>query len=81
MKSLIESEKWKLIKELENKEFPEDTVQARWDRLTELAQLGRELGIHIVDPDKIIVWQRWAKLREMFEDGLWDGRSLSRSRK
>jgi len=74
MSNLTESEKWKLIKDLEKKPLTEDTIQARWIRLNELANLGRELGLHVDKPDKMIVYERWAKLREIYESGLWSGR-------
>ena len=70
MKNLTESEKWQLIKELEDKELPEDTIQARWERLNELFQLGRELGLHVDNSDKMIVHERWAKLRVAYEKRL-----------
>jgi len=71
MKNPTESEKWNLIKELEAKEPPEDTIQARWHRLNELGKLGKELGLHVDDSDKMVVWQRWAKIKEIYEKGLW----------
>jgi hypothetical protein len=78
MKKLSEGEKWQLIKELEAKPLPKDTIQARWIRLNELAQLGKELDLHIDNSDKMIVWERWAKLKDMYESGLWDGKSLKK---
>jgi hypothetical protein len=44
------------------------------DTFDELANLGRELGLHVDKSDKMIVYERWAKLREMYESGLWSGR-------
>jgi len=72
MKDLTESEKWQLIKELEDKELPEDTIQARWNRLIELGRLGKELGLHVDTSDKMIVYERWAKIKEIYERGLRD---------
>ena len=77
MKDRTESEKWKLIQELENKELPEDTIQARWKRLNELGHLGKELGLSVDHSDKFVVYERWAKLKDMYERGLWDGKSSS----
>ena len=44
MNNLTESQKWLLIKELEKRELPEDTLKARWKRLNEIWQLANELG-------------------------------------
>jgi len=74
MKDLTESEKWKLIRELEKKPLPEDTIQARWIRLNELARLGRELDLHVDNSDKMIVYERWAKIRDAYEKRLQSGK-------
>jgi hypothetical protein len=74
MRDLTESEKWKLIRELEKKPLPEDTLQARWVRVNELALLGKELGLHLDRSDKMIVYERWAKLKDAYEKGLWTGK-------
>ncbi|RPI89423.1 MAG: hypothetical protein EHM40_20790 [Chloroflexi bacterium] len=74
MKNLTESKKWKLIKELEDQLLPEDTIQARWIRLNELAQLGKELDLHVDNSDKMIVWERWAKIKDAYEKRLMDGK-------
>lgn len=70
MNHSTESEKWKLIKELENKPLPEDTTQARWIRLNELARLGQELDLHVDRSDKMIVYERWMKIKREYEKGL-----------
>ncbi len=73
MKNLTESEKWQLIKELEDKPLPEDTIQARWFRFNELSQLGKELGLHVDNSDKMIVWERWTKIKDAYESSLMNG--------
>jgi hypothetical protein len=70
MNTLTESEKCQLIKELEDKPLPADTVQARWERLNELGWLGKELDLHVDNSDKMIVYERWAKLRDVYEKRL-----------
>jgi len=74
MNTLTESQKWQLVKELEKKELPEDTIQARWKRLNEIVQLGKELGLHVDNSDKIIVYERWAKIKDAYEKRLQDGK-------
>jgi len=47
--------------------------QARWILLNDLARLGRELGLHVDNSDKLIVYERWAKIKDTYEKGLQDG--------
>ena len=74
MNNLTESQKWLLIKELEKRELPEDTLKARWKRLNEIWQLANELGLRRIEEDKTIIYERWAKLKEKYESGEWDGK-------
>jgi hypothetical protein len=74
MENLTESEKWKLIEELQRKPLPEDTFQARWIRLNELAKLGRELDLHVDHSDKMSIYQRWAKIKDAYEKRLQAGK-------
>lgn len=70
MNNPTESEKWKLIRELEKKPLLEDTIHARWIRLNELARLGQELDLHVDRSDKMIVYERWVKIKQGYEKGL-----------
>jgi len=72
MNNLTESEKWTLIRKLEKKPLPKDTIQTRWERLNELAQLGRELDLHIDHSEKMIVYERWARIKDAYEERLRD---------
>jgi len=67
---LTESEKWQLIRELEQRELPEDTIQARWKRLNEIWQLANELGLKRVEEDKTEIYERWAKIKDAYEKSL-----------
>ena len=58
MNDLSETQKWQLIKELEKKELPEDTINARWNRLNELALLARKLNLKRVEEDKTEIYER-----------------------
>ena len=70
MNTLTESDKWQLVRELEKKELPEDTIQARWKRLNEMKQLANELGLKRVKEDKTEIYKRWAKIRDAYEKRL-----------
>ena len=70
MNDLSESQKWQFIKALEKKELPEDTVNARWNRLKELWLLARKLNLKRVEEDKTEIYERWAKLKDKYEKGL-----------
>ncbi len=74
MNNLSESQKWQLIRELEKQELPEVSIKARWNRLNEIALLARKLNLKRVEEDKTEIYERWAKLNEMYESGLWDGK-------
>ena len=74
MNKLTESQKLQLIKELEKRELPEDTLKARWKRLNEIWQLANELDLRQIKEGKTIIYERWAKLKEKYESGEWDGR-------
>ena len=76
MNDLSESQKWQLIKELEKQELPEDSANARWNRLNEIMLLARKLNLKRVEEDKTEIYERWAKLKEMYEKGLWTGKPL-----
>jgi len=67
---LTESEKWQLIRELEQRELPEDTIQARWKRLNEIWQLANELGLKRVEEDKTEIYERRAKIKDAYEKSL-----------
>jgi hypothetical protein len=74
MNNLTESEEWALIRELEKKELPEDTIQARWKRLNEIGQLAKELGLKPVVEDKTEIYERWARIRDAYEKRLQRGK-------
>lgn len=78
MNHLTESEKWRLIHELEKKPLPEDTIQARWMRLNEIWLLAKELDLKPVKEDKTAIYERWAKIKDAYEKGLWSGEPSSK---
>jgi hypothetical protein len=75
MKHITEDRKWKLIRELENKALPEDSINARWIRLNELAKLAKDLGVKRAKEDKTEIYERWAKLKDKYEKGLQNSKS------
>jgi hypothetical protein len=78
MNNLTESEKWKLIHELEKKPLPQDTLQARWNRLNEIRRLAIELDLKPVKENKTVIYERWAKIKDAYEKGLWSGKPSSK---
>jgi len=74
MNNLTEGQKWQLIRELEERELPENTIEAKWKRLNEIWQLANELGLKRIEENKTTIYERWAKLKAMYENGLWDGK-------
>jgi hypothetical protein len=74
MNTLTESDKWQLVRELEKKELPGDTIQARWKRLNEIMQLANELGLKRVKEDKTEIYERWAKIKDAYEKRLQSGK-------
>jgi len=78
MNDLSESQKWQLIRELEKKTLPEDSVNARWNRLKELWRLASKLNLKRVEEDKTEIYERWAKLKDKYEKSLQDGNSLTK---
>jgi len=45
------------------------TIEQRWQQLNALLRLAHELGLPLgeVDEGEEQVWQRWARLRELYE--------------
>lgn len=78
MRNLTEEQKWKLIRELEKKELPEDTMKARWIRLNEIMTLAKELDVKRVEEDTTEIRERWAKLKNKYEKDLQNGKPLTK---
>jgi hypothetical protein len=75
MSTLTEREKWQLIRELEQKELSEDTIQARWKRLNEIWRLAYELELEPVEEDETEIYERWAKIKDAYEKRHYSGES------
>ena len=76
-KNLTENEKWQLIRNLEQRELLQDTIQARWKRLKEIWQLSHELDLKPLEEDKTAIYERWAKIKDAYEKRLKSGKPLS----
>ena len=74
MNDLSESQKWQLIRELEKKELPEDSIKARWNRLNEIMLLARTLNLKRAEEDKTEIYERWAKSKNKYEKSLGNGK-------
>jgi hypothetical protein len=75
MNDLSENQKWQLIRELEKQDLPEDTINARWNRLKELWLLAHKLNLKRVEEDKKEIYERWARLKEKYENDLQNMKS------
>ena len=78
MNDLSENQKWQLVRELEKKALPEDSVKARWNRLKELWLLASKLNLKRVEEDKTEIYERLAKLKDKYESGAWAGKPLDK---
>ena len=64
-------ERWKAVEEIERKELRAAFISKNWQEQFERRQYAIAHGI---DPEKMEIWARWAKLKELYESGVWSGR-------
>jgi len=57
--------RWQLVASIELKERKAESINRRWQLLNYLYNLANSLELHQEDSHEDIVWQRWAKLKEM----------------
>lgn len=61
--------RWKAIEEVERRESRSATTLTRWKQLNAILRLAIGLGLsQKPDDDELIVYQRWATLKQQFED-------------
>jgi hypothetical protein len=69
-------ERWKAVEEIERQELRAMSMEQHWKQLNAIIRRGIRLGISRGDDDgEMEVFRRWAKLKEKYESGEWDGKS------
>jgi hypothetical protein len=58
--------RWQTVAEVEDSEQREATVASRWQQLNAILQMALALGLDLgaQNDDEMVVWQRWARLKE-----------------
>lgn len=67
-------DRWKAVEEIERQELRASTIQENWKQLNSI--MRRAIRLHLLnksDNGEMEVFQRWAKLKEKYESGEWDG--------
>lgn len=74
-------ERWKAVEEIERQELRAMSMDEHWRQINMLARFGIEMGWKHDDDDdgEMEVFRRWAKLKEKYESGEWDGKIKSES--
>ncbi|MHB8779136.1 MAG: hypothetical protein ACYC6R_15460 [Anaerolineales bacterium] len=71
-------DRWKAVEEIERQELRASTIQQNWKKLNAIVRFAIETGMERGgDDSKMEVYLRWAKLKEKYESGEWDGKSIS----
>jgi hypothetical protein len=75
-------DRWKAVEEIERQELRASTVRQNWQKLNAIMLRARRLKLSRENDDsEMEVFLRWAKLRDMYESGLWDGKPLQKHQK
>ena len=58
--------RWQTVAEVEDAEQREATVASRWQKLNAILQMALALGLDLgaQNDDEMVVWHRWARLKE-----------------
>lgn len=68
-------DRWKAVEEIERQELRAMSLEEHWQKLNAIVRFAIESGMKRDDDDrKIDVYMRWAKLKEKYESGEWDGK-------
>ncbi len=68
-------DRWKAVEEIERQELRASTIQENWKKINAIVRFAVETGMKREDDDgKIEVYMRWAKIKEKYESGEWDGK-------
>jgi hypothetical protein len=62
--------RWKAVEEIERQELRAMSLDEHWQKLNAIVRFAIETGMKRTDDDgEMEVFQRWAKLKEMYEAG------------
>ncbi len=68
-------DRWKAVEEIERQELRASTIQENWKKLNAIVRFAVETGMKREDDDgEMEVYMRWAKIKEKYESGEWDGK-------
>jgi len=68
-------DRWKAVEEIERQELRASIVQENWKKLNAIVRFAVETGMKREDDDgEMEVYMRWAKIKEKYESGDWDGK-------
>ena len=63
-------DRWKAVEEIERQELRAMTLDEHWHKLNAIVRFAIETDMKRTDDDgEMEVFQRWAKLKEMYEAG------------
>jgi hypothetical protein len=63
-------DRWKAVEEIERQELRAMSIEKHWKQINNLVRFAVENGLMRGDDDhEMEVFLRWAKLRELFEQG------------
>ena len=59
---------WQAVAAIERKELRTTSIETKWRQLHSIINLAIQLGIFKPDPSELMVYERWAKLKEKASD-------------
>jgi hypothetical protein len=62
-------DRWQAVADVEAEERRSASLRLRWEQMNSLRRLalGLELSVPSMDEQERIIWERWAKLKELNE--------------
>ena len=63
-------QRWRAVQEIQQIEIRSLTLEQRWQQLNAAFRLGKGMHLPAGHSDEILVYQRWAKLKEQFAEAL-----------
>jgi hypothetical protein len=60
-------DRWKAVEEIERQEQRAASLDRRWRQINDLFNLAISLDLPVHQDQEEIVWQRWAKLKAIYE--------------
>jgi len=68
-------DRWKAVEEIERQELRAMSLEEHWQKLNAIVRFAIETGMKNEDDyEKVEIYMRWAKIKEKYESGEWDGK-------